>query len=86
MCSSLPFTGKETVKVDTTPYIRPLVELKDGYEGIEVIIADNKKARIFLVYTDPASSQELVRGNIKNPVKVFIDEVCARALTLLKGE
>lgn len=66
----LPFPVKDLVRVDTTPYIRPLAELKDEYEGVAVVVADNKKARIFLVYTDPAGPRELVRGNIKNHVKV----------------
>ncbi len=56
--------------VDSSPYIRPLAELKDEYENFAVVVADNNIARIFLVASAKADSEERIKGNIKNHVKV----------------
>lgn len=66
---SLTAPVKDLVWIDSSPYIRPLAELQDEYENVAVIIADNKKARIFLVSSAVAGSEEVVKGNIKNHVK-----------------
>lgn len=55
--------------VGSSPYIRPLAELQDEYENFAVVIADNKVARIFLVASAKAQSEERIRGNIKNHVR-----------------
>ncbi|TET34357.1 MAG: hypothetical protein E3J72_14450 [Planctomycetota bacterium] len=55
--------------VDSSPYIRPLAELQDEYENFAVVVADNKSARIYLVVSAKAESEERVRGNIKNHVR-----------------
>lgn len=60
---------KDLIWIDSSPYIRPLAELQDEYENVAVVIADNKKARIFLVTSAVAGSEEVVKGNIKNHVK-----------------
>ncbi len=56
--------------VDSSPYIRPLAELKDEYENFAVVVADNEIAKIFLVTSAKADSEEKIKGNIKNRVKV----------------
>jgi len=68
---AVPLTApvKDLVWIDSSPYIRPLAELQDEYENVAVIIADNKKARIFLVSSAVAGSEEVVKGNVKNHVK-----------------
>jgi len=54
---------------DSSPYIRPLAELKEEYENVAVVIADNKKARIFLISSAIAGNESTIEGNIKNHVK-----------------
>lgn len=53
---SLTALVKDIVWIDSSPYIRPLAELQDEYENVAVVIADNKKARIFLVSSAAAVS------------------------------
>ncbi|MCK4625846.1 MAG: hypothetical protein KAV00_11080, partial [Phycisphaerae bacterium] len=65
----LAATVEDLVWIDSSPYIRPLAELQDEYENVAVVVADNKKARIFLVSSAAAGSAETVRGNVKNHVK-----------------
>jgi peptide chain release factor subunit 1 len=60
---------KDLIWIDSSPYIRPLAELQDEYENVAVVVADNKKARIFLVSSAVAGSEEVVKGNVKNHVK-----------------
>ena len=40
---------RDLVWINSSPYIRPLAELQDEYENVAVVIADNSRARIFLV-------------------------------------
>jgi len=65
----LPALVADLVWVDSSPYIRPLAELRDEYENVAVVVADNKRARIFLVSSAAAGDAETVRGNVKNHVK-----------------
>ena len=67
----VPLTApvKDLVWVDSSPYIRPLAELQDEYENVAVVVADNKRARIFLVSSAVAGSEEVVTGNVKNHVR-----------------
>lgn len=60
---------KDLVWIDSSPYIRPLAELQDEYEDVAVVVADNKKARIFLVSSAVAGDEEVVAGNVKNHVR-----------------
>jgi len=60
---------KDLVWIDSSPFIRPLAEFQDEYENVAVVVADNKKARIFLVSSDVAGDEEIVKGNVKNHVK-----------------
>ena len=46
-----------------------LAELQDEYENAAVVIADNKKAKIYLISSLSAQSEESVSGNVKNHVK-----------------
>ncbi len=59
----------DLVWIDSSPYIRPLAELQDEYENVAVVVADNEKARIFLVSSAVAGSEEVVKGNVKNHVR-----------------
>jgi peptide chain release factor subunit 1 len=59
----------DNVLIDSSPYIRPLAELQDEYENVAVVIADAKKARIFLVSSAVPTSEETIKGNIKNHVR-----------------
>ena len=59
----------DLVCVDSSPYIRPLAELRDEYENVAVVVADNKRARIYLVSSAVAGDPETVRGNVKNHVR-----------------
>ncbi len=67
----IPLTApvKDLIWINSSPYIRPLAELQDEYENVAVVVADNKKARIFLVSSAVAGSEEVVKGNVKNHVK-----------------
>lgn len=60
---------KDLVWFDSSPYIRPLAELKDEYENVAVVIADNKKARIFLISSAIADFESTIEGNVKNHVR-----------------
>lgn len=65
----LTVTVEDLVWINSSPYIRPLAELQDEYENVAIVIADNKKARIFLVSSATAGSEEVIKGNVKNHVK-----------------
>lgn len=55
--------------IDSSPYIRPLAELQDEYENFVVVAADNSGAKIFLLTSAVITSEEHLRGNIKNHVR-----------------
>ncbi len=65
----LPASIPDLLWVDSSPYIRPLAKLQDEYENFAVVVADNKVARIFLVGSDKARSEERIKGDIKNHVR-----------------
>ena len=67
---SLPSLENDIVRIDTCPYIRPLAEYYDEYDSVAVVVADDKKARIFLVSAAVIGTEEAIKGNIKNHVKV----------------
>jgi peptide chain release factor subunit 1 len=68
---AIPLTVQveDLVWIDSSPYIRPLAELQEEYENVAVVVADNKKARIFLVSSAVAGDEEVIHGNVKNHVK-----------------
>jgi len=68
---AIPLTApvEDLVWIDSSPYIRPLAELEDEYENVAVVVADNRKARVFLVSSAVASDAAVVAGNVKNHVK-----------------
>jgi len=66
---ALPVACPDLVRFDSSPYIRPLAELKDEYENAAVVIADNRKARIFMVAAAASGPESSVEGNIKNHVR-----------------
>jgi len=66
----LPAPVNDIVRIDFCPYIRPLAELYDDYENVAVVVADNEKVRIFLVSSSIIGPEEVIKGNIKNHVKV----------------
>ncbi len=59
----------DLVQVDSSPFVRPLAELQDEYENVAVVVADNTKARIYLVSSAVAGDDEVIKGNVKNHVK-----------------
>jgi peptide chain release factor subunit 1 len=61
---------EDLIRIDSTPFIRPLAELRDEHATAAVVVADNKKARIFVVSMAGTGSEEVIRGNVKNHVKV----------------
>jgi peptide chain release factor subunit 1 len=57
------------ILVDSSPYIRPLAELQDEYENFVVVAVDNNMAKIYLVTSAKVTSEEDIKGHIKNHVK-----------------
>ena len=66
----LPAPVNDIVRIDSSPYIRPLAEFYDDYENVAVVVADNEKVRIYLVSSSVTGTEEVIKGNIKNHVKV----------------
>ncbi|MBT3376659.1 MAG: hypothetical protein HN742_07780 [Lentisphaerae bacterium] len=59
----------DIVWVDSSPYVRPLVEADDEYENVAVVVADNERARVYLVSCESASTEKTIVGNVKNHVR-----------------
>ncbi|HPQ39229.1 MAG TPA: Vms1/Ankzf1 family peptidyl-tRNA hydrolase [bacterium] len=57
------------VRLDSSPYVRPLAELQDEYEDVAVVVADNNKARIYVIASAVAGDARTIHGNVKNHVK-----------------
>ena len=66
----LDHVKEDICRIDSSPFLRPLAEKLDRYENTAVVIADNKKARIHYVTTTIGNGDELIKGNIKNHVRV----------------
>ncbi len=66
----LPAPVNDVIRIDSYPYIRPLAEIYDDYENVAVVVADNDRVRIFLVSSTMNGTEEVIKGNIKNHVKV----------------
>ena len=61
---------EDLIHIDSAPFIRPLAELMEEHATAAVVIADNKKTRIFVVSMAETGSEEVIKGNVKNHVKV----------------
>jgi peptide chain release factor subunit 1 len=61
---------EDLIHIDSSPFIRPLAELIEEHATAAVVVADNKKARIFVVSMAETGSEEVIKGNVKNHVKV----------------
>ncbi len=58
-----------TLRVGSSPYIRPLAELQEEYSKFVVVVADNELTRIFTVTSAQAELEKRIRGDVKNRVK-----------------
>ena len=65
----LPVSVQTRVRVDSSPYVRPLAELEDEYEDFAVVVADNTAASVYLVSAAEMEREGRVRGDVKNSVK-----------------
>jgi peptide chain release factor subunit 1 len=65
----LPVEVPTLVRVDSSPYVRPLAEMEDEYEDFAVVVADNKAASVYLVSAAEMEREGRVRGDVKNAVK-----------------
>jgi hypothetical protein len=59
-----------TVRVGSSPYLRPLAEFHDEFENFVVVIADNKSAQVFTVTMARREDVASIKGDIKNHVRV----------------
>ena len=65
----LPVPVPTLVRVDSSPYVRPLAEMEDEYEDFAVVVADNTAASVYLVSAADMEQEGRVRGDVKNAVK-----------------
>lgn len=65
----LPLDVPDVLRIETSPYLRPLAELQDEYETFVVVAADNDATRLFVVTSARIEEQERVSGGVKNRVK-----------------
>jgi peptide subunit release factor 1 (eRF1) len=61
---------RDTVRVGSSPYLRPLAEFHDEFENFVVVIADNKSAQVFSVTMARRDDYASIKGDIKNHVRV----------------
>ena len=62
---------EDIIRVDSSPYILPIAQLRDEYEDHLVITATNDRTKIFLVSVmKDIQEEEAIHGHIKNHVKV----------------
>jgi peptide subunit release factor 1 (eRF1) len=57
------------MRVSSSPYLRPLLELRDEFETFLVVAADATATRILLLASARPEREERVRGDVKNRVK-----------------
>ncbi len=65
----LPIAVATDVRVDSSPYVRPLAEMQDEHEDFAVVVADNRGASVYLVSAGEMEQGGRVRGDVKNRVK-----------------
>lgn len=66
---SLPIPCGSRVFVDSSPFIKPIAEIRDDFEDFLVVVADNTSSRIYLVSGTIPEEEETVSGHIKNHVR-----------------
>ncbi len=69
-CYELEVPVEDKVVLGSSPFIKPVAEIRDEYEDFAVVIVDNDRARVYLVSAMKEKDQKEIRGNIKNHVKV----------------
>ncbi len=60
----------DLIRISPSPYIRPLAELQEEYQTNAVVLTDNTRSRIYLVTTTRAEEADVIKGDIKNHVRV----------------
>lgn len=60
----------DIIRIDSSPYILPIAQLRDEYEDHIIITTTNERTKIFLVSCLENIKEEDITGNIKNHVKV----------------
>jgi peptide chain release factor subunit 1 len=65
----LPHKIKESMVVDTSPYIRPLAQLVDEWENYGLILINNNEAEMFLVSMGALKDQKRLAAHIMNKHK-----------------
>ena len=65
----LPVNVPEMIHIDSSPYVRPIAELQEEYENVAVVVADNKKAKIYVIASAVACDAKTIHGNVKNHVR-----------------
>ncbi|MEN8154713.1 MAG: VLRF1 family aeRF1-type release factor [Acidobacteriota bacterium] len=61
---------EDIIRIDSSPYILPIAQLRDEYEDHIIITATNEKTKIYLVSAQKNIQEEKIEGDIKNHVKV----------------
>ena len=71
VAKALPLTVEVPDKVwmGSSPFIRPLAELKDEYEDFAVVVVDNAEAHVYFVRAAVVGDGDRVKGGVKNAVK-----------------
>lgn len=66
---ALPVPTDGLLRVDASPYIRPLAEIQDDHARYAVVVADSQTARIMLVTTEVVTHESEVEGDVKGQTK-----------------
>lgn len=66
---ALPVPTDGLLRVDASPYIRPLAEIQDDHARYAVVVADSQTARILLVTTEVVTHETEVEGDVKGRTK-----------------
>jgi peptide chain release factor subunit 1 len=69
MAIGFPHEIKNSMIVDTSPYIRPLVQLVDEWENYALILIDTNQAKLFLVSLGGVKDRKRLVANIMNKHK-----------------
>ncbi len=64
-----PHDIKNTMVVDTSPYIRPLVQLMDEWENYAIILINNNEAKLFTVSLGALKDRKRLAAHIMNKHK-----------------
>ena len=66
---SLPATLKNTLIVDTSPYIRPLAEFADEWQAYTLVLLNSNHAKIFILSCGEIAEEEDLSADIMNKHK-----------------